>query len=380
MRDFDVSASTATTNRPAEATLARFGEERLQALLAAVGSRGEAAPILAAFHALVRPWGARRIGRRPSFPSNVADDGAPYEFSLALSPDSAEVQFYVEPQGDPPGAATNMRAGKATLELVAREFGAELAPIRAVEDIFLPPQPEPPFPIWIGASYLPGCALKFKAYLNPEVQGRSRADELVTSAMSRWGHARAWSAVRDALSVVPDRSDEVGIVALDLSAGPEARVKLYVRQKRATLADVRRLAEIATDYDAEDVDRFYGALAGHPGPFLAKPVITELTFRRRGAARPDSVTVEFPIQSYVANDDVARRRICRCLNDFGVRSAPYERAIQAFSTRPLERASAIHAHVTLRRVPSSASKLVRRIGVYLTSEAYATGEGSAEHG
>lgn len=378
MRDSNLSGSAATRRRMPRATLGRYGEERLLALLMAVSPQADTRPLLDVFRTLVQPWSDRPVGCRPLCPSNVADDGAPYEFSLALSPESCEIQFYIEPQGDPPGAVSNMVAGRAGLETAAREFGAKLGPVRRIEDIFLPPDPKPPFSIWVGASWVPGSPLKLKLYLNPEVQGRERAALLVESALSRLGHGRAWSLLRGALARKPHRSDELGIVSLDLSDAPDARVKVYVRQERATLDDVRHLAGLATDYDARDLSTFYGALAGNPGPFLSKPVITELTFRQPGAARPDSVTLEFPLQSYVPNDQVARERVCRCLSAFGIPTTAYERAIRAFSTRPLERGNGIHAHVTLRRVPSRSAQLVRRVGVYLTSEAYAKEDESAE--
>jgi hypothetical protein len=53
------------------------------------------------------------------------------------------------------------------------------------------------------------------------------------------------------------------------------------------------------------------------------------------------------------------------LTSFGLETDAYERALHAFSTRPLHLRAGIHAHVTLRRVVGGP-----RLAVYFASEAY----------
>jgi hypothetical protein len=90
-----------------------------------------------------------------------------------------------------------------------------------------------------------------------------------------------------------------------------------------------------------------------------------MTFTATSLSGPSSVTLEFPIGSYVGSDEVARQRIAGCMTRFGLSPQPYEAAVQAFATRPLAQRAGMHAHVTLRRQANRP-----RLAVYLASEAY----------
>lgn len=114
-----------------------------------------------------------------------------------------------------------------------------------------------------------------------------------------------------------------------------------------------------------EAERFYGAVAEQSGPFMSKPPITSLTFREGDGERPCSMTLEFPISSYVRDDRAASERIKRCFSAYGLDPSGYERAVDAIATRPLEQGSGIHAHITFRRVEGAP-----RLGVYFATEAY----------
>src|SRR5688572_1398457 len=73
-------------------TLVDFGEERLAALCSALDVSEGTRELRQVFRLLVRPWGHRPIDRSSAPPSNVADDGAPYEFCVAFSQGLPEVQ------------------------------------------------------------------------------------------------------------------------------------------------------------------------------------------------------------------------------------------------------------------------------------------------
>ena len=170
-----------------------------------------------------------------------------------------------------------------------------------------------------------------------------------------------------------------------------------MRHHRATVKDIESVARLANAPRLDDVATFYSELAGHEGPFLKKPVLTELAFTDRDSDRPSAVTFEFPLASYVKSDAVACERILSCMAALGIPSDQYQSAIDAFATRPLSERAGIHAHVTLRHVPSlaatilpaaetssrppgaasraSAAILVPRLAVYFTSEAYPVSRG-----
>jgi hypothetical protein len=314
---------------------------------------------------MVTPWGGHRIGLHPSYGSNVSDDEAPYEFSVAFSHGPAEVQFYLEAQGDPPSLTENMQAGRALLAEVAGQVGASLGRLREVEDLFFPSVPAGAFTIWIGASFVEGRKPRLKVYLNPQARGRALAPQVVAEAMSRLDLSASWSKVSSALATSLERRDELGIVSLDLSDADDARVKVYVRHHRASIRDIEAFASAGLEHQPEDARVFYSVLANGMGPFVRKPIISEAIFTKANRSGPSSVTFEFPISSYVPTDEVAFHRIVECMTAFELPPDGYRTAVRAFATRPLSERTGMHAHVTLRR-----SAGTPRIGVYFASEAY----------
>lgn len=376
----------------ANVSLARFGTERLLALCEAVGAGKEARPLLEVFERLVASCGALQIGDRPRYPSNIADDEAPFEFSIALSDGPPEIQAYVEVQGESPSLRSNMKAGRALLERLAGELGAPLDRLRAIEHAFLPDDPCGPFAIWIGISWTRGQPIRLKVYLNPQVRGTERAPELVSDAMNRLGFEEAWSSVRRSLCQQGKRRDELGILCLDLSSSEHARTKIYIRHHGATVPNVQAIARLAANARPDDIATFYGELAGQEGPFSNKPVLTELAFVDPASPRPSAITLEFPIGAYVESDELARRRILSCMSALAIPSEHYDKAIAALAMQPLRESVGLHAHVTLRHVPRSAAlvearpasvaqapldprhatlrALVPRVAVYFCSGAY----------
>lgn len=350
-----------------ERTFVDFGTERLSALCVGVGAGAEASPLIDVFQRLVRPWGSCRMGANPRYRSNVSDDHAPFEFAIGLSGGAPEVQAYVDVQSPEATLQANTVAARVLLESVAPTVGASLARLRKLESLFLPDEPAGPFALWIGASWMARRGVRLKAYLNPAVRGSAQTVAVVEEAFGRLGFERAWRNVAQALRHDGPRRDELAIVSLDLSASEDARIKLYIRHHRGAVRDIDAVARLATDYREGCVSEFYRTLAGDEGPYLAKPALTELAFTDPHADRPASVTLEFPIGSYVETDQVAAERIRHCLTAYGLSTGVYDEAIRCFATRALGDGSGIHAHVTLRWVRESP-----RIGIYLASEAYAS--------
>jgi hypothetical protein len=360
-----VQNSHVTREAIARKTFAEFGRERLSALCEAAGT--PSLDICELFTRMILPWGEDRIGVRPSYRSNIADDEAPFEFSMAFSDGTPEVQFYVEARGEPPDLLSNMAAGRSLLNVVAHDLSAPLERLKVIEDLFFPAQPRGTFTSWTGVSCTLGHRPRLKVYLNPQVHGRRAASGVTAEAMQRLGLGVAWAKVNDALvsSSSGERYDELGILSLDLSDAREARTKVYIRHHGACVDDLQAFASMAAEYYPEDVRVFYTTLARGEGPFLRKPPITEMTFTTASVGGPSSVTLEFPIGSYVGSDEVARHRVADCMTRVGLSSHLYEAAVQAFATRPLAQRTGMHAHVTLRRQANRP-----RISVYLASEAY----------
>lgn len=345
-------------------TFLEFGAGRLGALCEGLGVWPPPPELVSLFRRLVNPWGARPIDSSPRYASNVADDQAPFEFALAISGGPPEIQVYVDPQGEPPTPRANTALARRLLELVAAERGASLERFRAVESLFLPDEPGPPFGLWIGASWQADRGVLLKAYLNPHVRGVASSPLVIAEAMERLGLQHAWRAVQGALSL-SDGRDELGIVALDLGASASTRLKLYVRHHGVCVPPVLPITGLTGEFTPSEVSTFYSVLAEGRGPFVEKPIATILAFREAGSLAPSGTSLEFPIGRYVENDEVARQRIRRCLTAFGLPTEAYERALHAFALRPPALRAGLHAHVTLRKVASGA-----RLGVYFASEAY----------
>lgn len=358
------SGRWALADRLDRETLTESGARKLAALCGALWPGSAPGALEKAFEQLVRPWGDRPIRAFTGYRSNIADDEAPFEFCMAFSRAEPEVQFYVEPQAAAPSLHANMLEATAQLRAAAEALDAPLDSFRAIEDIFLPARPRPPFTLWIGASWTPERPLLLKIYLNPQVCGRDQQARVVGDALRRLGFARAWAEVEPALSL-GDGRNELGIVSLDLSNHPPRRVKVYVRHRDAELAELAAVARLTGEHSRQEVEMFYTTLAGHPGPYRSKPVITEIAFAEPQTDHPSAVTLECPIGSYVEDDELARERVERCLSSFGLDHQPYRRAIAAFAERPLGARGGMHAHVTLRRVADGP-----RVAVYLSSEAY----------
>jgi DMATS type aromatic prenyltransferase len=349
----------------ANRTFADFGSERLRVLCSALDVAEQSGELLRVFQRWMSGWGNCPIGQSPRYGSSVADDGAPFELAMAVSRGGVEVQAYVEPQGEPPTLSSNLIAGRAMLAEITAPMANASARLSSVEDLFFPDAPCPPFTSWIGASFHQPRGVRLKAYLNPQVQGANRTLDVVTEAMTRLGFARSWERVRDQLARTGPRRDDVAILSMDLHSGPDARVKLYIRNNHASVRDIEAMARLAHRRELADVGDFYYSLVGHGGPYTNKPPITEFTFLDPNAPEPEQITLEFPIGSYVANDEVARQCIVRCLRRFGLPTDRYERATSALALRPLADGTGMHAHVTLRRDGHEP-----RIGIYWATEAY----------
>jgi DMATS type aromatic prenyltransferase len=342
-----------------------FGVDKLIALTSAAGEPSEWSSLKAIFQSLVHPWGGQPVGGPQRYVSNVADDGAPFEFSIAISERGAEVQFYVDVQGEPPSARTNMQAGMAALRALALALHAPLDRLDRVGDLFFPEEPQPPFALWIGVSWSADQGIRLKVYLNPAARSPSEALDTVTRAMERLELGTAWRKVQTMLARGSNRRDEPAIVCLDLAKGDEARVKVYLRHHQATIGDVEAFADLTGEFEARDARTFYGIVAESDGPFLSKPLLTQIAFTSNCHERPAATTLTFPIGAYVENDAIAYARVQRCLAAFELPATAYQHAVNRFAARPLDIRRGLHAHVTLRR-----PKTGPRVGIYFASEAY----------
>src|SRR6185503_9046590 len=128
-------------------TLTQYGTARLWALCDGAGASTLSATVCEVFARMLQPWGVQPVGHAPRYRSNIADDEAPFELSVAFSSGAPEIQFYVEPQGETPTLESNMRAGLALVGKLEADFHVCVERLRAVADLFFPAAPQDPFTI-----------------------------------------------------------------------------------------------------------------------------------------------------------------------------------------------------------------------------------------
>ena len=341
-------------------TLFALGAERIHALCRALGfSQAQEQRMVEVFATLSTSWGQLPAGSAPRWPSDITDDGTPFEFSLAIDGEEPELRFLIEAQTpESPTLASNWFAGWALCERLEREPGVSLERLRLIEDLFVPTAACPRFALWHAVCFRKGRAPDFKVYLNPMAWGREQAHALVAEAMRRLGMA-------ESVVCLPERTsrDVPVYFSLDLASRQGARVKVYTEHREVTASRVESLLRQAPGYEPGQVEGFCRAMAGSQGPYVARPVLTCLAFVE-GSPLPSMGTVHFPVRTYAEDDRAARDRILAFLRPEA--AALYARAISAFAARPLEAGIGMQTYASLRQ-----QRAQRRLTVYLAPEVFA---------
>lgn len=313
---------------------------------------------------LLGPAGARAPREPPRWPSVVADDHTPVEYSIALDDDGSKtVRIFGETLGDEPTHAANVRAARALLASIARRYPIALERFRRIEDLFLPEEPRGKFVIWFSFIFRPGAAPDFKVYLNPLVRGDGGDRELVAEGCRRLGLAEAYDV---AIAHGLERpSDRFLYFALDLKDDPSSRVKLYVLHPDAEPAIALRASEATEGVDAGRLRAFCDDIGGPTPRFRGQPLVSGYTFVEGDHARPSTYSLYLPVRDYTHDDEVARARVRSHLERSRVDPETLDRALAAVARRPLAEGSGLIAHVSLRlggRKPGTS--------IYLSAEAF----------
>lgn len=316
---------------------------------------------------LLGPAGTRPVGQPPGWPSGIADDHTPVEYSLAFHPGGpATLRILAEAAAAEPTAAAHLAAALAFVRTQAGRHGLTMSSFDQVYELFAPAEPHSDFTIWQSLVFPPGRGAEFKVYLNPEVNGVDRAPELVRTALDRLGLGAAYRTLIEH-SVRPGelgRADRLAFFALDLHDGPHARVKLYLTHHDATADDMVRAAGAVTHIDPGELREFCRIAGGHTGRFANLPLIGSYTFTA-GVDVPVGYSLYVPIRGYVDHDGEARQRVVALLHRYGMDAGVLDRAIAAVTARPLADGVGLIAHVSLRLgLPRPG------VTVYLSAEAY----------
>jgi DMATS type aromatic prenyltransferase len=302
--------------------------------------------VVATFRDLVESW-ASRPASAFAWRSEISDDNTPIELSVAFDR-VPSLRILLEPQAHEPSLGAQRVAGLRFHERLASRFGADLARFDRVRDLFLPDVMQGAFAVWSSAVFTPSDAPSFKAYLNPNAQGRAAAPALVEEALARLGLPGAWTNLCEAATRRGPVLDEIKYFALDLSADAHARVKVYVHHHRATPTDLEAACTSSANYTTGAVRAFGRAMAGGDAPMSARAPFTCHSFTSERPERA-TVTAYVPVCAYAHDDAVVARRFIEHLDELGIDSSLYRHSVLATAPRSLEAGVGLQSWIALRQ-------------------------------
>lgn len=315
---------------------------------------------------LLGPAAARPLADPPPSPSFVSDDHTPVEFSLTFPVGGAPVlRVLVDPGCAARALPDNARTAWAAVGRLAAQWGFRLDELTRVNDLFLPPVPHGPLTLWSALELRPSSPPGLKLYLNAGSRGPERSMETVCEALTRLGHGRAFEPVRCYLKPrFPERATFM-FFALDVGPWAEPRVKVYVVHHHATAADAADAARLVPGACPQRVAELCRRIGGDE-PFSRLPLISCYSFTGADADRPTGHSIHVPVRAYVRDDRAARDHAVRLLRQYGVHSAPLDRALAALTTRNLSAGVGLISYLSLVQ----AGRQAPRITAYLSAEAY----------
>jgi hypothetical protein len=342
-----------------------FAVAQLQILLRAVGLADSAERSTELLSEALGPGCLRPLSSVPHWPSFVADDHTPVEFSVALAQNERPaVRMIVESIAEQPDRRANMVAALGVLDRLTARHQLDLRRFDLVRDLFLPEDPQGAFAFWYSLIVHPDSAPEIKVYLNPEVRGRESATALVSEGLGRLGLGAAFPTVADH-ALRREGLDRFSFFALDLMDSQRARVKTYVSHEEAEIADVTRAAAAAPDVDPVLLADVIALAGGGTGPFTRRPLTSSYTFLSGDTDRPSGYSLYIPVRDYVQDDLEACERVLAIMARCGLDTAPFVMALASLVRRPLAGGVGLIAHVALRL-----GRPRPGVTVYLSSEAY----------
>ncbi|ONI90678.1 hypothetical protein ALI22I_11180 [Saccharothrix sp. ALI-22-I] len=349
---------------PQNVSVRDFTGRQLSALLHSVGITENTAQSVGLLADALGPGGLHPLSTSPAWPSDVADDHTPVEFSTAFAADEPPVvRLIVEPTATRPSRSANTSAALAALDRMRQHGNLDTRRFDAVRNLFLPEQPERDFTFWYSLVFRAAQAPAVKVYLNPEVRGEAAAEGLVREALERTGFASGFPVLRDHAVTRPGL-DKYSFFALDLVEQQRARVKTYISHHAVNVTDITRAANAAQGVDVDGVPDFC-RLAGGTGTFDKRPLISSYTFLEGDADGPSGYSLYLPIRDYVGDDEEARRRVLAVMAKYDLDPTQFDNALRTIARRPLDEGVGLIAHVSLRM-----GRPRPGVTVYLSSEAY----------
>lgn len=351
---------------PGSSTLRHHAGQQLRSLCEELGLEDVAEGGVRLLHDLLGSVGSRPIAEPVLWPSFVVDDHTPVEFSLAFdrgaSPTLRVLVEHIAPEAT---ARKNLLAARRLTERLAQRYQLPLDRFGAIEDLFLPDEPQGRFSLWHAVVLRPDGQHEFKVYFNPAVRGAKRAPDLVAQAFERLGLGHAYDTVVAHAFRQEGVLDNFVFFALDLRPEPRCRMKVYVAHDRARVTDMERAACAARGVPPGVASDFCRLVGGSRVAFTRRPLVSCYAFVAGDGDVPSGYTLYLPIRDYVTDDEVARDRATSLLKHHGADPSVLDRALKIIAKRPLDAGVGLISYVSLRM-----GQLQPGITVYLSSEAY----------
>lgn len=306
-------------------------------------------------------WFDRQTGSGPWFDTDITDDGSPFELSVALEGAQPELRVLAEAQEAPFDLHSNWRAGLRATERLAHDYALDLERFHRVKELFAPgPDASGRFAIWHAAAVAEGRAPLLKVYFNPAARGGHRASATVETALARLGMSEAWAFLVNKLEREP--SARLAFFSLDLRAGEQARVKVYIAYPNANASTVDEGLLGSAEYTAGDATRFIRRVTGQAGPFDERPLLVCHAFCSGQAG--SHATLHVPVRCYVQDDAAV---LDACAAQLGPQREAAVRALSAMAGRALGDQAGLITYASVRSTAGS-----QRLTLYLAPELYAS--------
>lgn len=323
------------------ATLRQLAAAKLSALCDGLGMphlRDRALPL---FDLMSSGWNQLPALAAPYWPSDITDDGSPFEFSVAFASGKPELRMLIEPQLLPASVESNWRAGLEVNSLLARDHGAELGRFERIQSLFAPKTSDQVrFSFWHSAAFDQRGRATFKAYLNPAIGGASQAPSTVHAALQELGFSDTWNI----LAACAGETGQYLYFSLDLVSAESARVKVYVGYEPARLDELVRSLREAGIAEANSVENWVAALTGGRAPLDGRGLQVCYAFRA-GSRRP-GMTLYVPVRSFCASDQEALARAATFLKPAAAQALT--EGVERMAGRRLEVGRGLITYVALR--------------------------------
>jgi hypothetical protein len=324
-------------------SLGSAGLGKLEALCDALAvSAGERRGATALFEEISSSWGDWEVGDAPSWPSDITDDGTPFEFSVAFENQRRELRMLFESQTYPPSNRSTWDAGIAFGERLRKSGRADLTLFEQISGLFAPKAEKAArFSLWHAAVVRERSCL-YKAYFNPELDDPTQAPVRVDLALGRLGLERARKFVSACLGLVPF-STRLPYFSVDLERPELARAKIYLAADSAEHAAA--IVAESGGLDPAVCTDWLRALVGTEAPHRRRPFLICAGFKA-GSSDPD-VTLHVPIRSFTENDAESVARAAQLL---GASDAACLRSVvEAVSGHSATATSGVLTYASLRR-------------------------------